>query len=132
MAQRTLFGLWLKGRRKELGLSQKDLARAADCSIVSIAKIEAGERKPSRQIAELLAQYFGVETGEQAAFVEFARAGWTEDHARMLTEAGSKAPWRTLHTLRTLEHLQRRPNNLPACLGRQPPPLRRAESRCTP
>jgi predicted ATPase/transcriptional regulator with XRE-family HTH domain len=114
MAQRTLFGLWLKGRRKELGLSQKDLARAAECSIVSIAKIEAGERKPSRQIADLLAQYFGVETGEQAAFVEFARAGWTEDNARMLTEAGSKAPWRTLHTLRTLEHLQRRPNNLPA------------------
>jgi predicted ATPase/transcriptional regulator with XRE-family HTH domain len=114
MAQRTLFGLWLKRRRKELGLSQKDLARAADCSIVTIAKIEAGERKPSRQIAELLAQFFGIETGDRAAFVEFARAGWIYDQARLLTEAGDKAPWRTLHTLRTLEHLQRRPNNLPA------------------
>ncbi|HKP53852.1 MAG TPA: tetratricopeptide repeat protein [Chloroflexia bacterium] len=114
MKERAFFGSWLKGRRKELGLSQKDLARAADCSVVSITKIEAGERKPSRQIAELLAQHFGISLEERPAFVEFARVEWPASQAEMLSGANISAPWRSLHTLRILQRLQRRPNNLPA------------------
>jgi predicted ATPase/transcriptional regulator with XRE-family HTH domain/Tfp pilus assembly protein PilF len=114
MKERTFFGSWLKRRRKELGLSQKDLARAADCSVVSITKIEAGERKPSRQIAGLLADYFDVPHEERTAFVEFARVEWPASQAGVLSGANISAPWRSLHALRTLERLQRRPNNLPA------------------
>ena len=114
MNERVSFGLWLKQRRKKLGLSQKELARVAHCSVVNITKIEAGERKPSKQIAWLLAQYFDVAPDERAAFVEFARIDWSEVQASTHAVASGDAPWRYLHALRTLEHLQRRPNNLPA------------------
>ncbi len=114
MKERAFFGSCLKRRRKELGLSQKDLARAADCSVVSITKIEAGERKPSRQIAGLLADYFDISPDERTAFVEFARVEWPASQAEMLSGVNGDAPWRSLHALRTLERLQRRPNNLPA------------------
>ena len=114
MSERIPFGLWLKQRRKKLGLSQKDLAGAAHCSVVNITKIESGERKPSKQIAVLLAQYFDVAPNERAAFVEFARIDWSEVQASPLAVPSGDAPWRYLHALRTLEHLQRRPNNLPA------------------
>jgi transcriptional regulator with XRE-family HTH domain len=51
----TSFGLWLKERRRLLDLTQTDLANGVGCSVVTIRKIEADERRPSRQIAELLA-----------------------------------------------------------------------------
>jgi transcriptional regulator with XRE-family HTH domain len=50
------FGLWLKERRRQLDLTQHDLANCAGCSVVTIRKIEADERRPSRQVADLLAQ----------------------------------------------------------------------------
>lgn len=49
------FGLWLKERRKQLGLTQAGLAGCVGCTTVTIRKIEAGERRPSRQVAGLLA-----------------------------------------------------------------------------
>jgi transcriptional regulator with XRE-family HTH domain len=52
----TPFGLWLKRRRKALDLTQDALAQRVGCSLATIQKIEADERRPSRQIAELLAQ----------------------------------------------------------------------------
>ena len=45
-------------RRKALDLTQEDLAERLGCSVWSIQKIEVGTRRPSRQIAELLADYF--------------------------------------------------------------------------
>src|SRR3954447_10548699 len=70
----TAFGLWLKQHRKALGLTQKDLAERVECSTVTIEKIESGERKPSSQIALLLAEHLDVPGDERQAFVEFARA----------------------------------------------------------
>ena len=49
------FGAWLKARRKALDLRQEDLAFRVGCSFKTIEKIESGERRPSRQVAELLA-----------------------------------------------------------------------------
>jgi predicted ATPase/DNA-binding XRE family transcriptional regulator/Tfp pilus assembly protein PilF len=67
------FGSWLKDRRKLLDLTQEELAMRVGCSLEMIQKIEAGKRRPSKQMSERLAQYLGVESGERTVFVRFAR-----------------------------------------------------------
>src|SRR5262245_54007341 len=88
----TPFSEWLKQRRKALDLTQEALAERVGCSVATVKKIEAGERRPSRQIAHLLAQHLEVSADEQAAFVEFARTG-------VQTAALQKRPTRTPHNL---------------------------------
>ncbi len=56
MQQRThSFGYWLRRRRKALDLTQEALAERVFCSGFTIRKIEADERRPSRQLAHRLA-----------------------------------------------------------------------------
>lgn len=74
----TLFGQWLKHRRKDLDLTQDGLAERAGCSPETIRKIEAGERRPSRQVAELLAEALEITPEQTPEFVRFARS---ESHA---------------------------------------------------
>jgi predicted ATPase/transcriptional regulator with XRE-family HTH domain len=108
------FGAWLSQRRRELDLTQGDLARRIGCSQSTIKKIEEGKRRPSKQIAELLAGHLDIPPSERAAFVLLARA-----------EAGSPASLHDgfgpnvnplarasldLDFLRRVHH----PNNLPA------------------
>ncbi len=81
-------GAWIKQRRKELDLTQEELALRVGCSLVMIQKIESGERRPSKQIARLLAQQLGVSEAERPDFVRFARS--RDNNA----QAGSRAPWR--------------------------------------
>ena len=54
MAQERVFSRWLKQRRTALDLTQWDLAERVGCSREAIQKIEAGTRRPSKQIAGLL------------------------------------------------------------------------------
>ena len=49
------FGLWIKRRRKALDLTQDGLAALVGCSKDLIVKIEGDARRPSREIAALLA-----------------------------------------------------------------------------
>src|SRR5215210_6198120 len=114
MSESTFFGAWLKRRRNELGLSQKELARAAECSVITIAKLESGERRPSRQVAELLAKCLDVPATERESFVEFARMEWPNGQVAPDELTSSQAPWRALSALRTLRLRESRPNNLPA------------------
>jgi len=67
------FGLWLKEHRKKLDLTQADLARCAGCTVATIRKIEAEERRPSRQVAELLAICLQIPAEQQALFLQVAR-----------------------------------------------------------
>jgi transcriptional regulator with XRE-family HTH domain len=110
----TAFGVWLKQRRNTLGLAQKELAERAGCSVVMIEKMESGERRPSSQVAEMLAECLNVPADEHRAFTEFARARLSPTQMAMLAEAASHAPWRTLY---------RRSTNLPsphtAFIGRE-------------
>lgn len=69
------FSEWLRRRRKALDLTQTDLARLVGCSAVLIAKIEAGERRPSKQIAGLLAEHLDVPIAQREQLVQFARGG---------------------------------------------------------
>jgi transcriptional regulator with XRE-family HTH domain len=49
------FGEWLKSRRKAFDLTQEELAQRSGCSVFALRKIESGERRPSKQLAGLLA-----------------------------------------------------------------------------
>lgn len=82
----TDFGRWLKQRRKALDITQEALAGRIGCAAVTLYKIEAGERRPSRQIAELLAGQLNIPAVDTDQFVAFARRtdAVTED-----------APWGT-------------------------------------
>ncbi len=67
------FGGWLKQRRKALDLTQLDLADQVGCSVMTIRKIEGELRRPSKQIAERLADVLAISEEERPIFVTFAR-----------------------------------------------------------
>lgn len=69
------FSLWLKTRRKALDLTRQDLASCVGCSPVTIEKLEKGERRPSHQIAALLASCLHISPDSLDDFVRFARGG---------------------------------------------------------
>src|SRR5262245_58269542 len=68
------FGDWIRRRRKALDLTQVELAGRVSCSVITIQKIEAGARRPSRQIAERLADQLAIPPHDRATFVQAARA----------------------------------------------------------
>lgn len=68
------FGAWLKEQRKVLDLTQEDLAMRVDCSWETIRKIESGVRRPSKQVAQLLASFLGIDADEHPSFIQFARS----------------------------------------------------------
>ena len=67
------FGAWLRRRRKALDWTQAELARRAHCTAATIRKIEADERKPSRELAESLANALSIPPPERQAFWQAAR-----------------------------------------------------------
>jgi predicted ATPase/transcriptional regulator with XRE-family HTH domain len=68
------FGAWIQQRRKALDLTQDELARRVGCSLSAIRKIERDERRPSRQVAELLAQHLRIAADQRELFLRVARA----------------------------------------------------------
>jgi predicted ATPase/DNA-binding XRE family transcriptional regulator len=67
------FGARLKQLRKALDLTQEALAEEVGCATQTIRKIEGGERRPSKQMAERLAQVLDVPPEDRAAFLHAAR-----------------------------------------------------------
>ena len=96
MADEELFGRWLRARRKALDLTQNDLAHHIGCSVVAIRKFEAGERRPSKQIAERLAVYLAIPPDEHAAFIRFARGRSTPNPPLGSEQRATPDPWRAL------------------------------------
>ncbi|MFL5805651.1 MAG: ATP-binding protein [Roseiflexaceae bacterium] len=86
------FGYWLRRRRKALDLTQDELARRVGCSEVTIRKIEADERRPSRQIAERLADLLEIAPLARAAFLKAARAELSADQLAAPTSDVDQAP----------------------------------------
>lgn len=73
MVETYSFGTWIKQRRKEMRLTQRELALQAACAVATIKKIEADERRPSVEIAELLADGLSVPANWRERFVACAR-----------------------------------------------------------
>ena len=92
MEQTHSFGYWLRRRRKALDLTQAALAERVSCSLDLIQKIEADTRRPSRQIAEKLAESLGLDADERVAFVQAARAERSVDHLTLPSQPLESPP----------------------------------------
>ncbi|MBX3057575.1 MAG: tetratricopeptide repeat protein [Anaerolineae bacterium] len=73
MDDQNAFGAWLRRQRKTQDLSREALARRAHCSASAVRRMEAGELRPSPELALSLAAALNVPPAEQEAFVRFAR-----------------------------------------------------------
>ncbi len=67
-------GNWIKKRRAALGFTQVTFAKQLGCSPETIRKIEQGKRRPSRQIASLLAEHLAIPAQNQGKFIEAVRS----------------------------------------------------------
>lgn len=89
----TTFGQLLKKRRKLLDLTQAELAKRVGCATISIQLIEAGRRRPSRQMAELLARQLDIPNKELENFIKFARTGMDEHDLNLIHQGGRRILW---------------------------------------
>ena len=67
------FGSWLQKRRKALDLTREEFSQKVGCSASALRKIETDERRPSNQLAELLANILEIPTEERETFIQIAR-----------------------------------------------------------
>jgi WD40 repeat protein/transcriptional regulator with XRE-family HTH domain len=74
MNQGMSFGNYIRQRRRELDLTQDELARRVGCAAITLRKIEADDLRPSVQISERLAMALTILLDERADFVRRARA----------------------------------------------------------
>jgi predicted ATPase/transcriptional regulator with XRE-family HTH domain len=73
------FGEWLRGQRTACKLTREEFAKRVGCSVALLRKIENGERRPSAQIAELMANCLNVLPEERSTFVRVARGELSVD-----------------------------------------------------
>ena len=74
MAKEVSFGSFVRQRRREMDLTQEELARRVGCAAITLRKIESDNLRPSVQIAERLAMALAIPLNERAEFVRRARA----------------------------------------------------------
>src|SRR5215211_2694557 len=92
MDDNASFGYWVRRRRKALDLTQDALAQQVPCSIMTIRKIEGDARRPSRQIAERLAECLAIPADQRAAFIKAARAELAVDRLPRPPEPPAYSP----------------------------------------
>ena len=86
------FGIWVKHRRKSLDLTQQELAQRVGCSLSLIFKIESDERRPSRQVVDLLAQHLEIPLEQRTSFLKAARQGKAVDELELSTPLSQPEP----------------------------------------
>jgi predicted ATPase/transcriptional regulator with XRE-family HTH domain/Tfp pilus assembly protein PilF len=85
------FGYWMRRQRQALDLTQAALARQVGCATVTISKLERDERRPSRQMAELLAEHLAVPDEQRVQFLT-AACGERAVHSLPLTHQPVAGP----------------------------------------
>jgi predicted ATPase/DNA-binding XRE family transcriptional regulator len=73
MESPVTFGEWLRQSRNELRLTREEFAGRIGCSVSALRKIEGGERRPSVQIAGLMANCLSIPPNKRSTFVKVAR-----------------------------------------------------------
>jgi transcriptional regulator with XRE-family HTH domain len=73
MHDQPTFASWLRQRRKALDLTQVQLAQQAGCSLSAIRQLERGMLRPSRRLAEQLAEQLQILPDLRMAFLHVAR-----------------------------------------------------------
>ena len=86
------FGEWLKRQRKINGLTQRELASRSHCSIITIKKIEADQRRPSRELADLLGSSLAIPDDKLQHFIECARGQRPVAHLQWESVVEKTAP----------------------------------------
>jgi transcriptional regulator with XRE-family HTH domain len=79
------FGEAIRARRRQLDLTQEDVARRIKFSVPYLGQLEAGSRRPSEEVLARLAQVLGLDCGELFFLVN--------PKARALLHAHARAPW---------------------------------------
>ena len=74
MYDEMIFGQRVRQHRRELDLTQEDFAQRVGIATETVSKIERGERRPSKHVAERMAQVLELPDAERATFVRAARA----------------------------------------------------------
>ena len=73
MAEELSFGRWLKARRKALDVTQEALSERVGCAVDTLRRVEAERLRPSRELAERLAEQLALDEAETERFVQAAR-----------------------------------------------------------
>ena len=87
------FGNWVRSRRKALDLTQQELAARVGCSVSLIFKLESDERRPSRQIATLLAEHLEIPIEQRDVFLKVARQEKAVDGLDMVSPLSRPQPF---------------------------------------
>lgn len=90
MSDLPLFAELVRRQRKALDLTQAELAGHAGCALVTVKRIERGTLRPSRLLAEQLADALLVPPAERAGFIRSA-------HARLNPVLPHAHPYKDLH-----------------------------------
>ncbi len=110
-------GEWIQSRRNAMGMTRADLARRVGCAEVTIKKIEKDERKPSGQIAELLAEHLLIPAMLHEKFLQMCRGGYMAAPGLLVNELRippylqqgefpSQKPYHFVMRNRELDHLK--------------------------
>jgi predicted ATPase/DNA-binding XRE family transcriptional regulator len=75
------FGQWLKSARRARDLTREALAELVSCAPPTLAKIEQGSRRPSRELATLLLEALQVPPDERAQVLQLARLSLSKPRA---------------------------------------------------
>jgi transcriptional regulator with XRE-family HTH domain len=117
----TFFGPWLRHRRRELDLTQNQLAHQVGCAADTVRKLEAGMRRPSRTMAQRLALCLSIPVGERDTFLTAARTGRAPPNREVLTRTAptTAAPASEPTASTTPPRTSRLPAPLTSFIGRE-------------
>ncbi|MEM7116507.1 MAG: tetratricopeptide repeat protein [Chloroflexota bacterium] len=112
MGEIVSFGAWAQTRRNQLGLTRNALAYRVGCSPNTIKKIERDERRPSLQIAQLLAEHLEIPAAQQANFLRMARGEFVAQMVspHQLPVAGEEPAQPQLDRIKVLSRLDPLPD----------------------
>src|SRR5574341_252489 len=85
--QPATFGEWLRQQRNELKLTRREFAGRVGCSVSALRKIEDGERRPSIQIAGLIANCLDIPPAARVTFIKVARGELSVDRVSPASES---------------------------------------------
>ncbi|MDP9316517.1 MAG: tetratricopeptide repeat protein [Chloroflexota bacterium] len=85
-------GSWIKECRQALDLTQADLAQRVGCAVDTIYRLEAGTRRPSKEIAARLAAVLEIPAEQISAFLRLARAAPAAAPEQPLPAASTAGP----------------------------------------
>lgn len=88
----TSIGAWIRLRRRALDMTQEALADCVGLSVSAVRKIENDERRPSRQVAELLAEGLQIGAEQRSAFLKAARGELSISHSQILATRAPLPP----------------------------------------